>query len=191
MNQLTVLAPPAEAIVPLAEAKAYLRVGHGREDDLISGLIERATARLETQAGQVFVQRTLQLRFQTWSAVLGGRGLMLSPGPVTRLISVTQVSSDASETDLSDVFALEAGRLCLRATRALPRLSDGDSVNVTFEAGFGTAADVPADLKQAVLVLIGQAYSARSVAGFDYPAERAGLPGEVQAVLSARRGARL
>ena len=51
MTNLTVIAPPAETAVPVSKAKAFLRIGHEGEDELVADLIARATARVEQAAG--------------------------------------------------------------------------------------------------------------------------------------------
>ncbi len=49
---------------------------------------------------------------------------------------------------------------------ALPAVPQGGAVEILFEAGFGAAwADVPADLRQAVLLLAAQYYEMRQEAG--------------------------
>jgi hypothetical protein len=61
---------------------------------------------------------------------------------------------------------------------------------VRFEAGFGAAEEVPDDLQEAVLRLVGAIYRARpgdgSIATSDI-----GVPAEVQAILNARKEVRL
>ena len=58
MTQLTVMAPPDEPAVSLASAKAYLRIGHSGEDDLVLDLVDAATKRLEQIAGLALVRQT-------------------------------------------------------------------------------------------------------------------------------------
>jgi len=81
---LTVITPPAEPAVSLADAKAYLRIGHAGEDALLAELVAAATTRLEAASGLTLVRRTLSRRLYAWPATLAGNGFILRPRPVTR-----------------------------------------------------------------------------------------------------------
>jgi uncharacterized phiE125 gp8 family phage protein len=59
------LTPPAVEPVPLADAKAYLRVEHDDDDDVISGIIEGARLQIEAQT------RRASPRPGSFGAILG------------------------------------------------------------------------------------------------------------------------
>jgi len=169
--------------VSLVEAKAYLRIGHDGEDDLVTSLAQSARARLEQAAGLALVTRTLSKSVRVWPQGIRVRGITMRPGPVQRLVSVTLVAADGSQEDLSDNFQLEAGRICLKATRFLPIITPGGHIKITFEAGYGAAGDVPEDLQLAVKLLIADAYRRRESDG--------SLAQGVSDILTARREVRL
>ena len=89
MSNLTVITPPAEPPVSLADAKKYLRVGHAGEDQLIADLVEAASVRLEQLAGLALVKQTRQLTWLRWPATIAGRGLRLPISPIIELKSVS------------------------------------------------------------------------------------------------------
>ena len=190
MTQLTVMVPPDEPAVSLASAKAYLRIGHSGEDDLVLDLVDAATKRLEQIAGLALVRQTLQLTWLHWPQAISGRGARLPVSPIRSLVSVDVHDADRAEKDVSERFQIDCGRLRLRPWSMLPGLTSGERVVVRFEAGFGAAEEVPDDLQEAVLRLVGAIYRARpgdgSIATSDI-----GVPAEVQAILNARKEVRL
>lgn len=190
MTQLTVITPPAEEPVTLAAAKDFLRIGHDGEDELVTRLIESARARIEQEAGLALVTQTLRVDWFAWPSTLAGRGVLLPRRPVTSVILVETVSADDDRTDQTNRFRLDCGRLGLRPWSQAPIIGTDGFVEVTFEAGFGVADDVPGDLQEALLRLVGILYNARGPSGVE--TERIGeFPETVRAILEARREVRL
>ena len=185
---LTVITPPAEPPVSLTEARDHLRIGHDGEDAYVLRLIDAATARLEGAAGLALVTRALRKTYSHWPARLQGRGELLRPGPVSRLLAVGVRNASGGVEDHTVRFKLDCGRLTLRPWSILAQIADTSAVEVDFEAGYAASAgDVPADLKQAVLMLAAEAYGRDGRMG-----ETAdGLPGAVQSILAARRELRI
>lgn len=185
---LSVITPPAEPPVSIGQARDELRIGHAGEDDYIARLIDAATERLENAAGLALVTRTLRKTYSHWPARLRGRGELLRPGPVIRLIAAGVRHSSGGLEDHSARFKLDCGRLVLRPWSFLAPVGDASSVEVDYEAGFAaTANDVPADLQQAVLILVAQAYGRQSRPGGSGDA----MPEPVRAILDARREIRI
>lgn len=184
MTELTVISPPAEEPVSLAAAKAFLRVGHDGEDALISDLIASGRARIEQESGIALVQQTLRVTWTRWSSTLAGRGVRLPRRPVRALVAVHIMEADETLTDQTERFRLDCGRLMLRPWSQCPPLTPGAKAHISFEAGYGTAEEVPDDLKEACLRLTSALYANRSGA-------LAALPDTVQTILSARREVRL
>ncbi|MEM8616222.1 MAG: phage head-tail connector protein [Pseudomonadota bacterium] len=196
MTNLTVLTPPAEAAVPVSKAKAFLRIGHDGEDDLVSDLIDQATARVEQASGLALVSRVLQVEWLHWPPDIGGRGARLPVGPVRALQAVRVYDEQRTVSDETArfrlvSFPLEGGRLALQPWSMVPGIEPGGAAQVVFEAGFGGAGDVPADLVEAVLLTAAARYGARSPGAFDFEGGEDGLPADVQAILNRRRGIRL
>lgn len=175
---LTVLTPPGEEALPLAEAKAFLRIGHDGEDVLVADLAAGARARLEEAAGLALVTRTLRRTYHAWPTSVLRRGIALRPGPVASLVAVRTVDAGETATDFTGRFRLVAGRPCLRPGVALPVLSSGLRVEIDFTTGFGAASEIPEDLVHALKLILLDAYRRNG---------ELGLPQEAKAIIAARR----
>ncbi|MEL6286347.1 MAG: hypothetical protein AAFQ18_09050 [Pseudomonadota bacterium] len=184
---LTVITPPAEPAVTLGAAKAYLRIGHSGEDDLVADLIAAATARLEAASGLSLVTRTLSRRFCVWPATLVGKGFILRPKPASTLVRVDLADADGAIEDVTSRFQLVGGRLVVRPWCVAPAISVGGSATVVFNTGYGSESQIPEDLQLAVLRLTGEAYrSGRSALDGS-----AGLPKDVAEAVMAYRELRV
>ena len=166
------LAGPALEPVTLAEAKAFLRVDDGAEDALVATLITAARLHIEATTCKALVG-------QSWRVVLDGwpeEGAVRLP--VSPLLSVTAVTAydeagGAHAIGLAQ-FQTEVlpARLLLPPTvEGMPVLRQRQGLEIDYAAGYGSAAsDVPADLRQALLVLVGAWFEHRDSASEAIPA---------------------
>lgn len=163
-GQVRIVVQPTEEPVSLDEAKLHLRVDGTEEDDYIAGLIKAARESCELEARRAFVTRTLDLSIPCWPDYV--LGLPLPP-----LVSVTSISYTDADGNVSTVSTstyavntnVEPGLLIRKPSASWPsvNLMPGPSIVVRYVAGFGTAADVPAVYKQAMLMTIGHMYENR------------------------------
>jgi hypothetical protein len=133
----TLIAGPGEEPVTLAEAKLFARVDGSDEDALMGALIAAARLHVESITGRALIT-------QTWRLVLPCVAGLLVTLPVVPAIALV----DAPEG------AVLQGDSVLLASAV-------DELTVDYTAGYGDAADVPADLKQAVLALVAYWYEHR------------------------------
>lgn len=161
--------PPAEMPVSLDEAKAHLRVEHDADDTLLAAGIAAAVAHLDGHAG--ILGRCLVA--QDWSLAIAGFGcgVIALPFPDAADVAVSYYPADGSaETALpTTVYHLVdyAGgpALVLASGQSWPATSiRPDAVTVTATYGYGTAADVPAAIKAAILLMVGDLYKVRETA---------------------------
>jgi hypothetical protein len=61
VRDITTLSAPTAVVVTLEEARNYLKVDYGEDDDLITSLINTAQTRLEQYAGVAMSTRTLRV----------------------------------------------------------------------------------------------------------------------------------
>ena len=173
---ITLLAAPAAEPVSLAEAKAYLRLDHDAEDELVGALIAAAREKVEALTRRVLVE-------QRWRAVLtvpdDGSPVTLKPRPVREVEALRVRAPDgALETLDPEIYQFDwAGeRLLLR-----PGLAR--RIEIDLACGYGDPEDVPESLRLAVKRLVADAFERRS--GADGP------PAEIADLVAPYRDFRL
>ncbi|MDP2358014.1 MAG: head-tail connector protein [Beijerinckiaceae bacterium] len=158
--------PPAAPPVSLEEAKAHLRVDHDEENALIEALIAAATAHLDGWTG--ILGRCLVT--QTWRQDLRefpAGGTIRLPFPAPGSVSVTYYDAANAEQTLAPsayhvLDDIRGGAIELAASASWPAVYDRpDAVSVTFNAGYGAGNAVPAALKAAIKLMIGDLYMNR------------------------------
>ncbi len=186
------LTTPTTADLPIREIADHIRLGSGFADDgsedaVLEVFIRSSLAAVEARIGKALITRNFSWTLTRWFET-DGQALPISP--VRAITSVTITKADGS----SNVLDPESYRLqsdmqrskLLAAGSALPSIPTGGQAEVVFEAGFGTWALVPADLKQAVMLLATSYYENRAGEG-----QVNGLPFAVSALLEKYRPARL
>lgn len=160
--------PVPDAALPTAAFAAHLRLGtgFGEEDlqaDVLTEFLRAAICAVEARTGKVILER----RF-TWSvAYWGDRAAQVLPAaPVHRILSLILVGRDGVQTPVApEAYWLEKDRQRPRlrsAGSALPAIPAGAAAHIELEAGFAaTWADVPPDLRQAVMMLAAHYYEYR------------------------------
>lgn len=160
----TLLSGPAVEPVPLADAKAHLRLDTSDEDAVVGAMIGAARVAVETDIRQVLIAQQWRVSDIAWPA---DRHIAL---PVLPVISVDAVRAldgannptilpapDYSLDQENAVVTIEAG-----AAAFAPSLSAG-GYEIDFTAGFGaTNLDVPHALRQAILMLVTHWFENRS-----------------------------
>jgi hypothetical protein len=155
----TLIAPPGEEPVTLAEAKAFCRIDGDGDDALVSALIAAARLQVESLSGRALVT-------QTWRLTLEDVPGLVVPLPVIPAIALVDAPDGATLVGDAVLLAEPAATLTLDYT-----------------AGYGDAAAVPADLKQALLLLV--AY------WFEYRDSVSAPPASVERLLAGYRRVRL
>ncbi len=181
-----VAGPVAEPLTR-AQAKDFLRIDHDDEDALVDALISAARRFVEAHTGRVLMAQTWRLIREAWPT----GGVLVSPIAPVRLIVEAQVrGADGQETAVPE-GALRVGRsggglLHVELAR-VPQPVGREAISITFEAGYGAdATDVPADLVQAIRLLVAHFYEHREGAG-----EATRLPEAVKVLLAPYRLVRL
>jgi len=178
---LRLLTGPTSEPVLLAQAKAHLRIDDGNPDDaLIAGMLSAAREAVENYTGRALMPQTWQMRLPKFPADQGAIRVPIAP-----LISVSElriVDTTGAEAVLSaSAYQVEAptgpqaapGRILPAAgTTWLATQADTlGAVRVTFQAGYANAAAVPAAIKSAVLLVLGELYEQREASAVRAPAD--------------------
>jgi uncharacterized phiE125 gp8 family phage protein len=159
------LAGPAEEPVSLAEAKGFLRVDDEAEDGFIGTLVTAARIHLESVTGRALVEQSWRVVLDAWPE---GNVVALPVGPFMALDAITafDVDDEAHVVPLAQ-FVPESGRgparLFLPAqVKGMPAMRQRLGIEIDYRAGYGAdATAVPADLRQAVLSLVGHWFEHR------------------------------
>jgi uncharacterized phiE125 gp8 family phage protein len=185
---LTLIAGPAAEPVSLAEARAHLKLDATDEDALLGALVTAARTLLEAETRRAFMTQSWRLTLDEWPA--GALALPLAPVAGVTAVKVAALSGAMIEMDpgFYEVDAKgEPPRIAAKRGQAWPmpatRLA---GISVDFEAGYGTAADVPMPLRQAVLLLASHWFENREPVG-----DGVELPLTVSALVARYRRLRL
>lgn len=164
--------PPASMPVSLADAKAHLHVETTDEDPIIRAFVESATQHLDGFSGTL----GRCLIDQEWRVSMSGfpsAGLLrlpLAPLASSPAIAVTYFDSanaaqtlsplvyQVAEDDLSPLLHLASGYSWPSTWERV------DAVTVTATYGYGAADHVPAPIKAAILMMVGDLFQNREAA---------------------------
>lgn len=189
---LSLISGPALEPVTLAEAKLYLRLDGPAEDALVQSLIVTSRAHIEAALGLALITQNWRLTLDQWP----DDGIV--EAAVWPVNSVTAIRSrltgaDAVTLPLSGVV-LDTGsrptRIALRPG-TVPLTSEPiGGIEIDLAAGFGDqATDVPAPVRQALLLLVSHWYENREPALVGHEATR--VPHSVSDLLQPYRQVRL
>lgn len=130
------------AVLTLNEVKTHLNITTTTQDAELQTFIAAAEAAIERRVGPLVASSVS-------SRVPGGRDLMLPYYPVLSVTSITD--TDGVAVSVSDVYADRIGVL----TTTGYGFTTAATYDVTYMAGHAaTAAEVPADLRLAVLEMV-------------------------------------
>lgn len=179
--------PTAEPVTT-TEAKAHLRVDISDDDALIAALIKAARQKVERSLGKSLLTQTWVLALDGFPA---GARVDLPNGPVQSVTTIKTYDEDDTESTLSDTAYFVdtiSARVGLNLDYTWPAaLRPTNAVLITYVTGYGDdAADVPHDLVQAILLLVGHWYENREAS-----ASAGVMPLGVEALLQGYRDLKL
>jgi uncharacterized phiE125 gp8 family phage protein len=158
-----------DAVLPVDEFKAHLRVGSGfgtdtLQDEVLQGFLRAAMAAIESRTGKMLLLRDFSWNLTMWRD-LSAQALPIAP--VAGITSLELVSRDGSRDQVpDDLYWLEQDQSRPRVRSVgvcLPKIPNAGSVIVNFRAGFGEGwTDIPADLRQAVMLLAAHYFEYRN-----------------------------
>jgi uncharacterized phiE125 gp8 family phage protein len=184
---------PAAAL-PIQVLRDHLRLGtgfaeEGLQDGLIEAYLRAAMAVIEGRTGKALLLRNFRWVLDDWR---DPAGQALPVAPVKTVLSVSLLDGTGVATVLDAgtyrvIADLHRPRLAPTGT-LLPAVPGGGRIEVVFTAGFGSAwADVPPDLRQAVLMLTADLYERRDEMGL----REQGLPFGILSLIERWRTVRV
>lgn len=184
------LTPPASEPVSLAEAKLFLRLDAGDEDELLGTLITAARLMVEAASGRMLIDQTWRIVLDRWPQA-GEIRLPLAPVSAISAARVFDVLG-AAQPVANGALALDVGAdpPAIRIVGEVPETGrERGAVEIDVVAGYGASPlAVPAPLRQAVLRLTTRWFEQRGdVVGRDAVA----LPADILALVAPYRRARI
>jgi len=194
-ESLTLVEPPEVEPVSLALAKKQCRIDADitEDDDLLEAIIIPAARKfVESLAKRAFITQTWQFNLDAFpfhrSWTLIGSPIYVPKPPLQQVNVVRYLDNtgDAIEIDEDSYVvdnASEPGRIVRKNGQAWPVAGFyPSSVQIEAVCGYGDTADlVPANYRQAILLMVGHYYRVREAVG-DYGAE---VPMAVQSLVDA------
>lgn len=190
---LILTSAPVVEPVTLTEAKAHLRVDTDAEDTLIGSLIVTSRLHVEAAMGLALVSQGWSWYLDAWPP---GSAVALPLRPVESIAAVRLYDAAGAAAALEPGGYLLDGagphpRLVRLGARPWPkpaRIANG--IEIAFTAGYGgAAADVPAPIRHAILLLVAHWHEHRSPVEEGAPA--APVPDMVSELLAPYRVPRL
>jgi uncharacterized phiE125 gp8 family phage protein len=168
---LNLVTPPAREPIELPEAKLQCRIDIDDDDALVLGYIETARTHVENATNRQLITATWEMALDYWPMSID-----IPRSPLQSVVSVQYVDTAGTTTTLATnqyrwrattgPFAAR-GRITRGYGVSWPSLQAvTDPVIVRFTAGYGDyGQDVPAPLRQAILMLVGHWYINREAVG--------------------------
>lgn len=160
---LTLITAPATEPITIDEAKLHLRVDHDSEDTIIDRLITVARRHVELYQRRALITQTWQIWLDEWPQDGAKR---LPRPPLQSVTSAKYYGTDDTEYTFDEYSVdtdSEPGRVYLNYGESWPSttLRPAHAIVIEYVAGYGDADDVPRNVVQAMLLLIGHLYENR------------------------------
>lgn len=143
-------------LISLDYLKTHLRIEHGEEDDYLLSLIDSTTQLAEEFTSRTFLSKKRRLIWENKTQ----EGIQEIPLFRPPIIEVEQLNSIMPNREVRAIK-----RYFLDTTTTVPRVCCSGKfpiVEVIYRSGYGeNSLDVPAPLKQAVVLLVSQFYENR------------------------------
>jgi uncharacterized phiE125 gp8 family phage protein len=176
---LQLVTAPTQEPVSLAEARLHLRVDFNDDDALIMALIRSARLAAETITGRQLVTARWKYILDSFPGpslmgvpagrpfTLPGHAILIPKAPVQAIVSIDYLDMNRTPQTMPAAnyitdLACEPARITPVFGQIWPiPLPQIAAVSVTFDAGYGSAANVPEGLKSWMLLRIGSLYQNR------------------------------
>jgi uncharacterized phiE125 gp8 family phage protein len=183
---------PAIEPISVNEAKAHLRVDGTAEDQLIASLILTSRLHIEAALGLALITQSWRLLMDKWPKTAEVR-LPLRPLQAIGEIKTYDAAGLSNVVGVDRYVADGAanpGRI-VPANQGWPTPGrSANGIEIAFTAGYGNAAtDVPAPIRQALLLLVAHWYEHRDPVEIGAPS--VAIPAAVSRLLKPYRLARL
>jgi uncharacterized phiE125 gp8 family phage protein len=160
---LTTTTAPAGEPLGAAEAKLHLRLDGDDENELLDALITAARDVCETATHRAFITQTLELGLDCFPCEISVPRPKLQSVTSVKYLDTNGTLQTLASTEYTVDASSEPGRIKPAYGKYWPvTRKELNAVRISFKAGFGDdAEDVPATIRQAMLMLIAHLYENR------------------------------
>lgn len=195
---LVVVNPPAAEPVSLARVRAHLQQDLTDDDDEIGVLLTAARQRIEQETNRALVSQSLKLVLDRFPAAVDcgadapvwavrlPRGVVSAVSEVAYYDAAGTRTTLTATTDYLTHLSRSPALVYPAPGKVWPAVQYGrlGAVEVTYVAGYGAAADVPADLVAAILLTVRYWYDNR---GGDADPFTLGIPMGAERIVNGYR----
>lgn len=175
MASLELVSPPSQLPLGSGELKAWARISHVDEDDVVESIMKHATDLVERNLGRVLInqvwKQTLDHSEREPAWPVGSKDLIfLAKPPLVSVASVEYRSAEDGSTNTLDSSAYEVirgtsskGKIARKEEAKSIPLKDGpDVVSITYFAGYGyTPTEVPEAIRNAIKTVASTIFETR------------------------------
>lgn len=169
--RLKLVTAPTSEPVSVEDLKTHAVIDTSSDDDLLADMIGIAREQVEEETGRALMTQTWALTLDRFPPII-----YAPKPPLSSVSSITYVdTAGETQTWSSDEYLVDAsshhkpGRITTAYGYSYPSVrSQPGAVTVTFIAGYGAAGDVPKQLKQAIMLLVGAMYEHREASAYLY-----------------------
>lgn len=162
---IRVITPPTQTPVSLEEAKAHLRVDHNDDDASIGSMINSAMSLAEQFLRRALCTQTLRYALPAFPSA----GIVLPRPPIQSVVQVNYVTPMNEEVALLNLPEAPAYELDRFEDMLVPALGKSwpstathrTAVWIDYVAGYATSAEIPADIRHAILMTVGHFFANR------------------------------
>jgi uncharacterized phiE125 gp8 family phage protein len=164
---ISVITPAVSEPLSLSEVKEFLRVDHSDDDNTLAIMISAAREMCEQYTRQIMLTTTIEEFYDTFPTYTPNwmDNIYLSRGPVQSVTSLKYIDSGGDEQIVSsDDYRTDLISQPSRIVSENGWSSAKDTVNavvVRYVVGYSSASDVPAPLRQGMLLVISEMYENR------------------------------
>jgi len=163
--KIKLITAPTEYPLSVAEIKDALSVYDATQNTLVERALKAAVNISETFTNRRFVTQTWEYYLDSWP---DSRDIEIPLPPLVSITSIKYTLDDAVQYTMpAGDYAVdplsEPGIVRLKRTASWPSgtLSEVNPIVIRFVCGFGAAASVPDEIKQAIIMITGDCYENR------------------------------
>ncbi|WP_026784196.1 head-tail connector protein [Pleomorphomonas koreensis] len=180
-------------LITWEEAKQHLRIDSDDEQTSVEGMIAAATQHVdgpEGWLGRSLMAQTLELRLDCWPYRYG---IALPYPPVIEIEGLAYDDANGLPQEMApEDYRLTGAGACWRLWPAFGKgwpaiRADHEVVRVRYRAGYPSAEDVPAPIRAAILLMVGDLYANRETASMGAAASEIPMSTTVEALLTPYR----